>query len=238
LGGGGGGGGGVKALEYGADMAGLPAHWKKMSGLSQRFSIFHHDSWNRSMTAQDVLYVIKILKDAFRWMHIHDKDDSLPLSPLAKNTLVASHPCKKQKPLLPFQIKDFYDLTMSDVEEEDNVDAEDNMASKFSLGVVGEIVRQLAMRKMMRLVEVDQLQNTESWWMQKSFVEIHKLTAPCQTVYHGTCANNIEGITSQGLRSMYSRRLAYGRGTCVSTFFETACASSQDATECCRDGRD
>jgi len=217
-GGAGGACGGVKALEYATDMAALPAHWKKMSGLSQRFSIFHQDSWNKSMTAQDTWYVTRILKDAFRWMHIDDMNHSLP---------APAH--KKPKHVLPFKVKDFYDLTMSDVEEEDDEEAgkdelEDDMPSEFSLGVVGEIVRQLAMHKMMRLVEVDQLQNTESWWMQKSFVEIHKLTAPYQTVYHGTCAENIEGITREGLRSMYSRRSAYGRGTYVSTCFETACS--------------
>jgi len=58
--------------------------------------------------------------------------------------------------------------------------------------------------------------------MQRSFMQVHKITDRPVTVFHGTTAENIDIITPEGLRAMYAKRSAYGVGIYVSSDFNTA----------------
>jgi len=214
-----GGGKGVDVV-YAADMAAVPKHWKPMSGLTQRTCIFHKDTWNRSITALDAQYVATILRGAFSWMDFDDFDDAMrrPQAQLraAKKSRLSDTRSEKSN---------FYDLTMSSDEEVD--DDADELANEVALGGLGEIFRRLAVYKQSRVVQVDQMQNAESWSMQRSFIQVHKITDRPVTVYHGTTAKNIDNITREGLRAMYARRSAYGVGVYVSSDFNTAVAFAE-----------
>jgi len=45
---------------------------------------------------------------------------------------------------------------------------------------------------------------------------------PYETVYHGAHALAVDSIVMEGLKSMYSKRLRFGRGTYVSRCFDVA----------------
>jgi len=262
IGGGRGGKGGKGNSEdfvYGSDIPSLPTHWKPMTEMSARFSIFHIDSYLTKITANEAAYVYKILRKSFRWLDFDDFDGELEcgnggafstsdvkrrLSDAARRA-TWTQPLKKSKSLVStktLEKKDFYDLTMTDSEVDECLEEElvmpvekkigdkgdsfavDARPSAAMLRVLGAIVRTMGLNRLQRLVEVHQLQNFESWEMYRSFHVIHRLVATDETVYHGTTFDALDGITREGIRGLYSKRSAYGRGTYVTRDFDVACS--------------
>ena len=256
-------------IVYGTDMPTIPSHWRPMSGLTTRFSIFHVDSYHSKITAVEADYVFKILRAAFRGAYFYDFDSDLDfdkavslslasckrtLHAVGDSRVVPSHALKKRKtvPLVlskSFEKKDFYDLTLTDSENDEAMEEEDPGASQVdkqpdpvitqdALGDVASetkpasqmlraldaFVRSLIMNTTTRLVEIQQIQNLESWEMHRSFNVIHRLISTYEIVYHGTSLDSLDGITREGIRGLYSRRAAYGRGTYLTRSFDTACA--------------
>jgi len=123
----------------------VPLHWEPMTGLTTRFSIFHVDSYHSKITAAEADYVFKIPRGAFRGADFYDFDsnfdfDNFPSSSLASSKRMArvttnSHiapppPLKKHRtaPLVlskSFEKKDFYDLTMTDSDDDVNMNTGD-----------------------------------------------------------------------------------------------------------------
>jgi len=65
------------SIVYGTDMPTVPSHWRPMTGLTTRFSIFHVDSYHSKITASEADYAFKILRAAFRGAHFYDFDSDL-----------------------------------------------------------------------------------------------------------------------------------------------------------------
>ena len=183
----------------------LPTHWKTMTGQSACFSVFKHESAG-ACAFTDSSFACEILQNAF--IGRLDLGECRRVGSL--DCLFASAsaaPSQKKKKV--------YEKGDTDQQEEVGV-------SPKSDGVLREMLKQLE-TKMIRILEIKQLQNIQSFMMQKTFVEANGITEPYETVYHGTDESAIDGIVSEGLRAMYSKRSRFGPGTYVSRSFEVAC---------------
>jgi len=181
-----------------AAMHEFPKHWKEMSGQSGRFPVYEHES-ARKCVSVDATFVCKILQDAF-----YGEFD------------VVSCRAARRKSLGK---RNFYDLTVSSSEEQEDV-----VVSQLRDGcvfVLSEVLRQLE-TNLTRIVGVEQMQNVQSYMMQQAFVDAYLITVPYETVYHGAHALAVDSIVMEGLKSMYSKRLRFGRGTYVSRCFDVA----------------
>ena len=199
----------------------FPAHWKTMTGQSARFSVLKHESAG-TCGFMDSSFACEILQNAFIGrLDLGACDRVSSLDCLGASASAAPSQKKKKVPRKSYEKRDFYDLTVSSSDEQEEVGVSPKSDGPFVL-VLREMLKQLE-TKMIQILEIEQLQNIQSFMMQKTFVEANGLTEPYETVYHGTDESAIDGIVSEGLRAMYSKRSRFGRGTYVSRSFEVAC---------------
>ena len=203
----------------------LPAHWKSMTGLSARFSVFKHESAG-SCDFTDSSFACDVLQNAFMgrldlgaYRRV-GAPDSLVVGDGASACAAPSQK-KKKSPSKGCEKDDMTHLTVCSPEQQEEVGVSPKSDGPFVV-VLREMLKQLD-TKMIRILEIEQLQNIQSFMMQKTFVEANCITEPYETVYHGTDESAIHGIVSEGLRAMYSKRSRFGRGTYVSRSFEVAC---------------
>ena len=129
-----------------------------------RFSIFHVQSYRSTITAAEADYVLKILRAAFRGAHYYDFDSdldfdnavSLSLASSKRTLCVASDsrillpPAVKKRKTVPlvrsksFDKKDFYDLTMTDSDDDVVMDIEDPGASLAEPMITQDIVAEVS----------------------------------------------------------------------------------------------
>ena len=213
------------ATRVNQDVLKLPAHWKTMTGQSARFSVFKHESAG-TCGSMDSSFACDILQNAFIGrldLAACDRIRSLDClgGGVGASAYASSLQKKKKVPKMSYEKRDLDDLKVSSSDKQEEVGVSRKSDGSCVL-VLREMLKQIE-NKMIRILEIEQLQNIQSFMMQKTFVEANGITEPYETVYHGTDESAIDGIVSEGLRAMYSKRSRFGRGTYVSRSFEVAC---------------
>ena len=195
----------------------VPTDWKPMSGLWERFPVFQ-----RGLVCVDTTFACKILQHAFpRRITVKPRTAvAIPGAFLATDSPSAeNHDTSRNK-------RSFHDFTVS------NPDRQVLKAGDGCVLVLSSILHELE-QKNVRILAIEELQNAQTYLLQQTFIKINQITTPYETVYHGTNAAAVDGIIMEGLKTMYSKRLLFGRGTYVSRSFEVARAFAkpdQDGT--------
>jgi len=186
----------------------FPACWKPMHGVVGRFSLMKQVNLSKCLPV-DAAFSCNVLSVAYP---MHFRRDVPPQKPIKKRTPSKHH-----------EKRNYYDLTMSDTDDEPGEKEEEIVFVDHGVSVskLQEMVTMLG-TKNIRIVEIEQLQNTHSHTLQQKFMEANELNGPCEIVFHGTDSAAVDGIVGEGLRSMYSNRGLFGRGTYVSRSFEVA----------------
>ena len=186
----------------------FPACWKTMRGVVGRFSLMKQVNLSECLPA-DATFCCNVLAHAYP---MHFRHDVPPPKPIKKRTPSKHH-----------GKRNYYDLTVSDTDDEPEEKEEVIVLIDHGVSVskLQEMVTTLE-TKNIRIVEIEQLQNTHSHTLQRVFMEANELNGPCEIVFHGTDSAAVDGIVGEGLRSMYSNRSLFGRGTYVSRSFEVA----------------
>ena len=186
----------------------FPACWKTMRGVVGRFSLMKQVNLSECLPA-DATFCCNVLAHAYP---MHFRHDVPPPKPIKKRTPSKHH-----------GKRNYYDLTVSDTDDEPEEKEEEIVLIDHGVSVskLQEMVTTLE-TKNIRIVEIEQLQNTHSHTLQQKFMEANELNGPCEIVFHGTNSAAVDGIVGEGLRSMYSNRSLFGRGTYVSRSFEIA----------------
>jgi hypothetical protein len=192
------------------DTSGLPTVWKPMKRLWERFPVFQH-----GLVCVDTTFACKILQHAFpRLTAVKLRTAvAMPGTSLVTDCPSAeNHDVSRNK-------RRFRDFTVQNSDNNDNsevLQAGDGCVLKLS-----SILHELE-QKNVRILAIEELQNAQTYLLQQTFIKINQITAPYETVYHGTHAAAVDGIIMEGLKTMYTKRLLFGRGTYVSRSFEVA----------------
>ena len=201
----------------------LPTVWKPMSGLWERFPVFQH-----GLVCVDTTFACKILQHAFpRLMTVKARTAVAVGIPGAS---VATDAPSVENRDMSRNKRSLHDLTVSNSDKYKNRKVW--QAGDGCVLVLSSILHELE-QKNVRILAIEELQNAQTYLLQQTFVKINQITTPYETVYHGTHAAAVGGIIIEGLKTMYSKRLLFGRGTYVSRSFEVARAFAkpdQDGT--------
>ena len=179
-----------------------------MHGVVGRFSLMKQVNVSKCLQA-DAAFSCNVLSLAYP---MHFRRDVPPQKPIKKRTPSKHH-----------EKRNYYDLTVSDTDDEPGEKEEEFVFVDHAVSVskLQEMVTMLG-TKNIRIVEIEQLQNAHSHTLQQKFMEANELHGACEIVFHGTDSAAVDGIVGEGLRSMYSNRGLFGRGTYVSRSFEVA----------------
>ena len=150
-------GSGIEDFVFGSDIPSLPTHWKPMSEMFARFSIFHIDLYHSKITAGEANYVYKILRQCFRPMDFHDLNGGLGCKKGGASSVSGVKRKKNERvdraaskqPLDSTKMlgkQDFYDLTMTDPEFDECVEKEEYLveADKIPDDEIDEEMAQIA----------------------------------------------------------------------------------------------
>ena len=199
----------------------VPTDWKPMSGLWERFPVFQH-----GLGCVNTTFACKILRHAFpRRITVKPRTAvAIPGASLATDSpSTENHDTSRNK-------RSFHDFTVSNPDKYNNRQV--LKAGDGCVLVLSSILHELE-QKNVRILAIEELQNAQTYLLQQTFIKINQITTPYETVYHGTHAAAVDGIIMEGLKTMYSKRLLFGRGTYVSRSFEVARAFAkpdQDGT--------